>query len=172
MASSPQASRARSQGGSCLRRSRVWQWGVARAAHQLNGAGSLTTDECRWAGERHRSMFGLGNTRRPNQSECRPTVGPRASNPMTTGSNPATRSIPSVVSTQHAGPLTRVVVVQSPPRGTNGHVAQSGRGNGFLACPVAVRVRPWSPSARGAVGRRRTFRPFRSGFDSHRSGPS
>ena len=26
----------------------------------LARAGSLTTDECRWAGERHRSVFGLG----------------------------------------------------------------------------------------------------------------
>ena len=60
----------------------------------------------------------------------------------------------------------------SPPRGTNGHVAQSGRGNRLRACPVAVRVRPWSPSARGAIGRRGTFRPCRSGFESPRADQS
>ena len=57
----------------------------------------------------------------------------------------------------------------SPPRGTSGHVAQSGRGNRLRACPVAVRVRPWSPSARGATGRRGTSRPCRSGFESPRA---
>jgi hypothetical protein len=36
---------------------------------------------------------------------------------------------------------------------------------------VAVRIRPWlpSPSARGAIGRRGTFRPCRSGFESPRA---
>jgi hypothetical protein len=53
--------------------------------------------------------------------------------------------------------------------GTNGHVAQSGRGNRSRACSVAVRVRPWSPSARGAIGRRGTLRPCRSGFESPRA---
>ena len=78
------------------------------AAHQLERAGSLTTDgNIDWAGEPHRPAFGLGveehsalparrdgfDTRRPNQIQ------------------------PSVVSTEHAGLLTRAVVVRVHPEG-------------------------------------------------------
>jgi hypothetical protein len=54
---------------------------------------------------------------------------------------------------------------------TRDHVAQHGRGNRPRACRLAVRIRPWSPfiSARGAIGRRSTFRPCRSGFESPRA---
>src|SRR5262249_14119218 len=128
-------------------------------------------------------MFGLGvkehptlpawrdgfDTRRPNQSECGVTVAHGPSKPRGTGSNPVIRSTPSVVSMQHAEPLTREVVVRVHPEGPDDYVAQRQRrqveslSSGGSNPPMVTRP------ARGAIGRRGTLRPCRSGFESPRA---
>jgi hypothetical protein len=119
------------------------------AAHQLERAGSLTTDgNIDWAGEPHRPEFGLGveehsalparrdgfDTRRPNQIQ------------------------PSVVSTEHAGLLTRAVVVRVHPEGPVIIVVGSWRNwqtRHVQTVQIGVRIPASRPSQRDRSG------PFR-----------
>ena len=148
-----------------------------------------------WVWRSHAALPARGDgivTRRPNQSECRPTAGPWASNPdmpvrirplapgrhgangstvpwygTGRGSIPRGGSSPSVVSMQHARPLTAEEKVQVLPEGPAGRIP-TGRGSRSRAYPVAVRIRPTGPSPRGANGRRTTLRPWGSRFESGR----
>jgi hypothetical protein len=76
----------------------------------------------------------------------------------------------SGVSTRDAALSTRAAVAQVSPRGTRDHVAQSGTRRQAESLSVGGSSPPMvTTPARGAIGRRSTFRPCRSGFESPRA---